>query len=120
MKSVSLIMSVFVLLLSAQPMMSALAQEKAVHEQNTDMLCCSDQTDCCGNSDRDADDTRKCDSEQDCTDKCQCVTHSQTVNTIAERSPQYNIFRVYIEAQETLSTPYNLILPVSIWRPPQS
>ncbi|MEX0982046.1 MAG: hypothetical protein WDZ47_08175 [Bacteroidales bacterium] len=114
-----------VVLLSAQPFMSALVQEKAVQEkavqeQNTDMLCCNEQTDCCGNSDRDADDTRKCDSEQDCTDKCQCVTHSQTVNAIAERSPQYNMFRVYIEAQETLSTPYHLILPVSIWRPPQS
>lgn len=120
MKSVSLILSIFVVLLSAQPMMSALAQEKAVQKQNIDILCCSEQTDCCGNSDRDADNTKKCDSKQDCTDKCQCVTHSQTVNAITETSPQYKMIRVYIEVQETLSTPYHLILPVSIWRPPQS
>lgn len=120
MKAIGFILSVIVVMFSAQPLISALAQEKAVQEQHTCMLCCNEQSDCCWNSDRDADDAKKCDSEQGCADTCQCVTSSQAVNAITGSSSQLNMFGVYIEVHETLSTPYHLMLPVSIWHPPQS
>jgi len=120
MKSLGFILSIVVVLFSAQPLISALAQEKAVQAQNNEKLCCSEQTDCCRNSDRDTEDAGKCGSEQGCTDKCQCVIHSQSVNAITENSAPLNMFGLYIEVHETLSTPYHLILPVSIWHPPQS
>lgn len=120
MRSVGFILSLMVVMFTAQPLMSALAQEEAVQEQNTGMLCCDEQTACCRNTDSDAGDSRKCDSEQNCTDKCQCVTHSQIVNAIEGSAAQLSMFGVYIEVHETLSTPYHLILPVSIWHPPRS
>ena len=120
MRSIGFILSLVVVIFSVQPRIPALAQEKTVQEQNAGMECCNEQADCCWNSPSNADDTRKCDSEQGCTDKCQCIAHSQTVNAIAGNPAQLNMFGVYIEERETLSTPYHLILPVSIWHPPQS
>ncbi|SRR6056297_300328 len=125
MKAAGFILSLVVVMFSAQPIMSVLVQEKIaqemiVQEGGTDMSCCEDQPDCCCNPAKDSEDTRRCDPDQDCSEKCQCVTHSQTLNAISGSSAQLNIFGVYIEAHETLSTPYHLVLPVSIWHPPQS
>ena len=120
MKAIGFILSVVVVLFSAQPLMSALAQDKTVPEQSAGMLCCGEQAHCCWGAEGDAADTGKCDPEQGCPDNCPCVTHIQAVNAIAERSAQLNMFGVYIETHETLSTPYHLMLPVSIWHPPQS
>ena len=120
MKTIGFILSVVVVMFSAQPLMSALAQEKIVQEQTTGMLCCAVQTDCCCNAGEDAGDARECDSNQDCTDSCQCVAQNQVINAITGISTQINVFGVKREKYDIFSSPYHLILPFSIWHPPQS
>lgn len=120
MKVIGFILSVVVVMFSAQPLMSVLAQKKTLQEQHTCMLCCNEQSDCCWNADKDAEDTKKCDSEQGCTDTCHCVAQNQVVNAITGIPTQINVFGVNLEKYEIFSTPYHLILPFSIWHPPQS
>ncbi len=125
MKAVGFILSVVVMMFSFQPLMSDLvhekiAQEMIVQEGSTDMACCEEQSDCCCNPAKDSEDTRRCDPDQGCSEKCQCVTHSQTLNAISGISPQLEVFGIHIETHEILISPYRLVLPVSIWHPPQS
>lgn len=128
MKAAGIIVSIFVVAFTAHPLMSEILSERMAHMDDTEQSCCGGcADDCCrgaasgaaGDRNDNPCDSGQQSSDQGCADHCTCAANSVVVFN-AVHQDQVIICEFFLEELETISNPYQFILPEKIWHPPRA